>query len=174
MNFANLVVATVRNGQPALENAGHERFTGAEGEMDWSVTPAVRLEATYSYHDARFRDYVTAFDGLPAQLAGNRFEMTPLHMAAAGLVYAPARGLVGSAVVNYVGERYLNKRNTALAAAYTTVTAGVGYRFAAGELRVDGRNLTNRRPPVAESELGDAQYYLLPARSIDVTYRTRF
>ena len=78
------------------------------------------------------------------------------------------------AVVNYSGERFLNRRNTALAGAYTTWSAGVGYELARGELRIDGRNLSNVRPPVSESELGDSQYYRLPARRIDVTYRAKF
>jgi outer membrane receptor protein involved in Fe transport len=73
--------------------------------------------------------------------------------------------------VNYVGQRYLNKRNTARAAAYHTWSAGLGYRQGRNELRIDGRNLNNTRPPVAESELGDAQYYRLPARSVEVSYR---
>ncbi len=34
------------------------------------------------------------------------------------------------------------------------------------ELRLDGYNLTDRRDPVAESELGDAQFYRLPGRSV--------
>ena len=59
-------------------------------------------------------------------------------------------------VANYVGERFLNKRNTALAPAYTTWSAGIGYRFEAWEIRLDGENLNDTRPPVAESELGDA------------------
>ena len=42
------------------------------------------------------------------------------------------------------------------------------------ELRVDGQNLTNRRNPVAESELGDSQYYLLPGRSVNASIRMRF
>jgi len=32
-------------------------------------------------------------------------------------------------------------------------------------------NLNDQRPPVAESELGDAQYYLLPARRVEVSAR---
>jgi hypothetical protein len=36
-------------------------------------------------------------------------------------------------------------------------------------VRVTGRNLTDRRDPVAESELGDAQYYRLHARMIEVS-----
>jgi hypothetical protein len=41
-------------------------------------------------------------------------------------------------------------------------------------LRVDGRNLNDARDPVSESELGDAQYYLMTARQFDVTLTKRF
>jgi hypothetical protein len=34
---------------------------------------------------------------------------------------------------------------------------------------VDARNLTDRRDPVSESELGDGQYYRMTSRSILVT-----
>jgi outer membrane receptor protein involved in Fe transport len=70
--------------------------------------------------------------------------------------------------MNYVGDRYLNKRNTALAASYATLSASLGYRKGRWEARVSGRNLTDRRDPVAESELGDAQYYRLFPRRFDV------
>ena len=174
MNFENLVVPNVRNGLPVLENAGNERFTGAELEVDYRVLPALRTQFAYSYHDARFRDYVRAFDGVPTQLSGRRFEMSPLHMAAAGFTWEAGRGLTANAYGNYVGERYLTKRNTARAAPYTTWSAGLGWRLHRGELRVDGRNLSNARPPVAESELGDGQYYRLSARTFEVSYRLGF
>ena len=67
--------------------------------------------------------------------------------------------------MNYTGDHYLNMRNTALAPAYTTVNAGIGYRVDRAEMRIDGRNLGDRRDAVAESEFGDAQYYRMPARS---------
>ena len=47
-------------------------------------------------------------------------------------------------------------------------------RLAFGELRLDAVNLTDRRDPVAESELGDAQSYRMPARRFDVGYAVRF
>jgi outer membrane receptor protein involved in Fe transport len=76
--------------------------------------------------------------------------------------------------LQYVGSRFLNKRNTALADGYTTLALGAGYRFNRWEARVDGRNLTDTRPPVAESELGDAQYYRLPARTMMASVIARF
>jgi hypothetical protein len=42
------------------------------------------------------------------------------------------------------------------------------------EIRLRSRNLSHERPPVAESELGDAQYYRLPARRVDLTVTLRF
>jgi len=38
----------------------------------------------------------------------------------------------------------------------------------------DGHNLTDERPPVAESELGDAQYYRIPSRRIELSLTRRF
>jgi iron complex outermembrane receptor protein len=171
MEMKNLVVSTIRNGTPALENAGAIEVNGVETELEYAVTPDARAEFGYSYHDNRFGDYVQNFDGTPTQLRGRRFEMSPFHLFGAGLSYVPASGFNANVLLNYVGERYLNKRNTALADAYTSWNAGVGYRRGRNELRLDGRNLGNTRPPVAESELGDAQYYRMPARSVEVSYR---
>jgi len=50
----------------------------------------------------------------------------------------------------------------------------VGYRVDRYEFRVDGHNLMDARDAVSESELGDAQYYLMPGRRIDVTCSVRF
>ena len=105
------------------------------------------------------------------QLEGNRLEMSPRDLAAVGVVWAPPKGLRASAQASYVGERFLNKRNTALADSYTTYSAGVGYRFPSFEVRLDGTNLNDARDPVSESELGDAQYYRLPARTVSLMAR---
>jgi outer membrane receptor protein involved in Fe transport len=64
------------------------------------------------------------------------------------------------------GDRFMDKRNRALAEPFTTVDVGVGYRFNRYDLRLDGRNLGDRRDPVAESEVGDAQYYLMTPREV--------
>jgi hypothetical protein len=139
--------------------------------MDFAVQPESRIEFGYSYHDARFRDFVQEFDGVPTQLFGHRLEMSPHHLLGAGFLYAPAQGLNANVLMNYVGVRYLNKRNTARTSAYTTWSAGAGYRRGRNEIRIDGRNLNNVRDPVSESELGDALYYRMPARSVEVSYR---
>lgn len=174
MNFHNLVVAQAIAGLPALANAGRERFRGIEAEASWKLAGDLRARAAYSLHDARFTDYLTEFDGVPTQLAGNRLEMSARHMGAAGVLYAPRRGLVAGAEVRLVGRRYLNKRNTALAPGYSELSATLGWRANKWEARLDGRNLGDRRDPVSESELGESQYYRLPARRIELSLIRRF
>ena len=171
MDMKNLVVPTVVNGSPALENVGAIKVTGVESDLDFAPRSDTRIEFGYSYHDNRFGDYVQAFDDVPTQLRGKRFEMSPFHLIGSGITWAPPSGLNANVLVNYVGERFLNKRNTAITGAYTSWNAGVGYRRGRNELRLDGRNLGNVRPPVSESELGDAQYYRMPARSMELSYR---
>jgi iron complex outermembrane receptor protein len=174
MDFENLVVAQASNGLPVLVNAGNERFRGAELELEYRFLDDLIGRGTYARHDAIFKDYVQAFDGVPTQLDGNRLELSPKEQAGAELVWAPDHGLVGFASWNRTGERFLNKRNTALAPAFDLFAAGLGYRFGTWELRVDGFNLTDERDPIAESELGDAQYYRQPARNYRLTWAARF
>ncbi len=173
-DLTNLLVPSAVNGQPQLVNGGTIRVDGAEFELGTRITPALGANLAYAYHDARFRDFEQAFGGILTQLAGHRFEMSPLHSLALGTSYAPSSRWSVHSALNYTGERYLNKRNTAPAAAFTTWSAGAAMHVGRGELRLDGENLTGRRDAVAESELGDAQYYRLPARAITLSYDFTF
>ncbi|MGA8276873.1 MAG: TonB-dependent receptor [Rhodanobacteraceae bacterium] len=174
MNFHNLVVSQNVNGLPGLTNGGNERFEGAEAEARWNLADGLSVVGTYAYHDARFGDYVQDFDGVPTQLKGNLLELSPQHLASVGLMYAQPQGWRAHLVADYVGKRWLDKRNRSIAGAYTTVDAGIGYAWDRWELRADGYNLSDRRDPVAESELGDAQYYRLQARSYWLSARYTF
>ncbi|MCB1642361.1 MAG: TonB-dependent receptor, partial [Xanthomonadales bacterium] len=69
---------------------------------------------------------------------------------------------------HYVGERYLNKRNSAAAGDYDTFDASVSWHAQQWDLALVGSNLTDKRPPISESELGDSQYYRLPARHVEL------
>ncbi|HEU5402473.1 MAG TPA: TonB-dependent receptor [Terriglobales bacterium] len=174
MNFDNLVTATNVGGVPALINAGKQRFAGFESEVAYYVRREIITRATYSFHNAVFTDFVQDFDGVSTQLAGNRVEMSPEHIAAIGIAYVPERGITANADFSYTGSRYLNMRNTALAGGFGDLGIGLGYRTSRWELRIDGKNLADRRDPIAESEFGDAQYYLLPSRRVDATFRLHF
>jgi outer membrane receptor protein involved in Fe transport len=174
MDFDNLVISQVVNGLPGLENAGTERFKGIETTLEYRPRAELGIRATYALHDARFQDFLTEFDGEPTQLGGKRLEMSAHHLASGGLVWMPKRGFLATVDGNYLSSFYLNKRNTALADGYFTWSASAGYRTEKLEFRVAGRNLNDRRDPVSESELGDAQYYRLEARRFDATVSIRF
>jgi iron complex outermembrane receptor protein len=175
MNFANLVIPEDIGGLPGLANGGKERFKGAEIEADYRLTPDLRVRATYAYHDARYTDReVLLDDGTTVNYAGNRLEVSPQDLAALGLIYSSLQGFEGSIVWNYVGRRFLDQENETPVGSYTTVDAAVGYRFERWELRLDAYNLSNRRDPVAISELGDGQAYRLPGRSAIVSARIDF
>jgi outer membrane receptor protein involved in Fe transport len=174
MDFDNLVMATSVNGLPALINGGTQRFKGIETALSFRLTDGWTARATWSLHDARFTDFVQDFDGVPTQLADKRLEMSAHNLVSAGVRRVPPRGVLGLLEVNYVGSRYLNKRNTALAESYASFSAALGWRDTRWEARVSGTNLGDRRDPVSESELGDAQYYRLYPRRFDVSATLRF
>ncbi|MBI2678562.1 MAG: TonB-dependent receptor [Candidatus Koribacter versatilis] len=174
MDFNNLVMAAPGGGTGGLINGGQERFKGFETGGSYLLRSDLFARATYSYHDARFTDLLFDFGGGPTQLAGKRLEMSANNLFAFGLMYAPTKGFLGGVTVNYTGARFLNKRNTALADGFATVDLSAGYRTRRWELRVDARNLGDARDPVAESELGDAQYYLMTNRRVDGTLKLRF
>ena len=174
MNFSDLVTAANVNGVPSLINAGSQRFKGFESGLAFFLQKQVIARATYSFHDATFTNFVQDFDGVPVQLAGKHVEMSARNLAALGVTYSPVRGFGGGIEVSYTGSRYLDKRNTALAAGFASVGLNVAYRTPRWELRADASNLSDRRDPVSESELGDSQYYLLPSRRVDVGFRLHF
>jgi len=167
LNFKNLVIPEDVDGLPSLANGGKERFKGAELEGNYRITQDLRLRATYAYHDARYTErLVLQDDGTVVNFAGNRLEASPQNLAALGLIYSPQRGFEGSFVANYVGRRFLDQENQTPVGRYVIHDADIGYRFDAWELRLDAYNLSNRRDPVAISELGDGQAYRLPGRSV--------
>lgn len=174
MNFSNLVIRENIGGLPALANAGSEKFKGSEIEATYRLSNELRVTGSYAYHDARFVNYSRQHDGGMQQLGGKRLELSPQNLGAIGLVYAAPRGLQGSLVASRIGQRFLNKGNTAVADAYTMIDAGIAYRFDRWTLRLDGTNLGNSRAPVAESEIGDAQFYRLPGRSAMLSARMSF
>jgi iron complex outermembrane receptor protein len=174
MDFENLVVPQVINGLPRLVNAGNERFKGWEVEASLQMMSDLIGRLAYSYHDARFQDYVRDFDGVPTQLRDKRLEMSAHDLAGLELTWFPAQGFNGSVRADYVGNRFLNKRNTALADPFTLYSAALGYRFSRWDLQLVGENLSDERDPVAESELGDGQYYRQTARNIRLNWGVRF
>ena len=161
LDFYNLVV---RNSAGALVNAAGERLKGIEAEARYQVTSDLAFAASASYHDARFTQY-QFFDGVSSvDVGGNQLTLSPHILASAGLLYTPNRGVNATAVVRYIGRRYLDEENTALVGGYTALDANLGYAWGRFRVTLEGTNLTNQRPPVTSSEFGSESFYLLPAR----------
>ncbi len=174
MDFNNLVVPQLVKGSPGLTNAGMLNLDGYEAEAQWHPMEVVSVYGAWAYHKALFGDYERLFDTTLTQLRGKNQEMTPRNTRALGVVFGATQGLQASVVYSYIGERFFNKRNTAKAGDYETLDASVGWDFGDWGVRVTGTNLSDKRPAIAESELGDGQYYLLPARHIEAGFEWRF
>jgi len=172
LNFSNLVIATTNeNGEPQLVNAGGERLKGVELETRFLLAPDLSLAANISWHDARFTHFVLGEEGEIASpqeidVSGNQLTMAPHILASGGLLYTPPQGFHGSAVVNFVGSRFLDEENEAPTPSYTTLDISAGYRFGRWDIAFAGTNLTDERPPVTQSEFGSSSYYLLPGRAL--------
>jgi outer membrane receptor protein involved in Fe transport len=163
LEFDNLVVATSSG---ALANAGKEKLKGAELEGRFQLRPDLALAASASYHDARYSEYVLYEDVNPVDVSGRQLPLSPHVLAAAGILYTPARGASGTLVARYVGRRYLDEENTAAVGGYCTLDANLGYAWQQYRVTVEGTNLTNQRPPVSASEFGTSSFYMLPARML--------
>ena len=168
-NMNNTVIATDVGGLPGTANGGQQRFKGVELATNWRFAQDWRWQLAYSYHDATYRNFVNATPGGLVQDAGNRLEMSPLDLFSTGVFYAPATGWTGNVVIRYVGGRYFDPENSVQAAAFTAWDAGIGYQFSGWSLTLQGRNLSDRRDPISNSELGDSQSYRLPARFFELT-----
>ena len=168
-NMSNTVISTDVNGLPGVANGGKDRFQGLELEADWRIADDWRWQTAYSYHDAHYRDFINITPGGLVQDAGHRLEVSPRHLFAIGLFYMPAHGWNGSATLHYTGQRFFDPENTVAAGAFVTWDAGIGYRFDTWSLSLQGRNLNDARDVVSNSELGNSESYILPARFFELS-----
>jgi iron complex outermembrane receptor protein len=177
MNFSNLVVVVNDNGTGRLTNAGEEQFKGFETGASFFLPHDLIARANYTYHDATFTHFSQLADDGSGNIEvfdGKRIEVSPLHLSGVSLFYAPNHGFLGGVSMNYTGSRFLNRDNTIAADGFATVDLSAGYRTPRWEFRVDARNLGNRRDPVAESEQGPDQYYLMSSRRIEGGFTVHF
>jgi iron complex outermembrane receptor protein len=177
MNFENLVVSTAGpSGQPALTNAGEERFQGMDAELVWALPKfeGWSLAAGYGHHDATFVHFsFLTPDGELRVVDGNRLELVPRDLWNARLSYAPKTGLGFWGAVRHQNIRPLTRSNTFYTDAFFEWDAGASWEFSWGRLSLVGRNLRDDRHYVTDSELGDGQFYVAPPRRLlgEITFR---
>jgi outer membrane receptor protein involved in Fe transport len=141
------------------------------GDIEGALRPTKRLtvKGNVGWNDAPYRDFVTDIDGTPTQLAGHYQVLTPSMRAGGGVFLTVAHGWQGSFTSNWIGRHWLNSLNTFQAPSYNVIDASFGYRFDRLTLAILASNLTNRRDAVQQSEMGEGQFYRLPARRVDAT-----
>jgi outer membrane receptor protein involved in Fe transport len=177
MIFENLVVSVPdANGQPALTNAGAERFQGMEIEGGYlpPFAEGLRLSAGYAHHDARFITFsFFTPDGSLRVVDGKRLELVPRDLWNVGVSFSSASGPGAFLAVRHQSQRPLTRRNTFWTDPFYETDAGVSWDFPFGRIAVVGRNLGDSRHYVADSEIGDSQFYVAPPRrfSAELTWR---
>ncbi len=175
MDFHNMVVSILDPSlQPTLVNAGHERFKGWDLSLGVAPNPlpGLKLSAGYGWHDPRFVNFTFVTpDGQFRDVSGNRVELAPRLLWNARAAYAPEKGGGGWVAVRHQGARALNRRNRFFDQPFSEVDAGLSFAIPRASVNVSGRNLGDDRHYVAESEIGDSQFYLSPPRrfSAEVT-----
>jgi iron complex outermembrane recepter protein len=169
VTFSNQPVQATAGGVAVLRSIGEQRYQGIDVEGALRPAKGLTVKGTVGWSDARYLDFVTTIDGIPAQLAGNRQVLTPSVRVGGGVLYSPERGWRGSLTSSWIGKHWLNSLNTFEAPAYAIVDASLGYRFERFTAAVLASNLGDRRDAVQLSELGEGQFYRLPARRVDAT-----
>jgi iron complex outermembrane recepter protein len=167
VNFQNLVLRTTdASGAPLLQNGGGQKLKGGEVQARYRLGKDLTLASALSYHNAYFTSGVASEGGANVNLTGKQLTLAPHLLGSLGLLYAPKQGWHATATVNYIGRRYLDLANTASTPSYTTLDASVGYHWGKYNVTLYGYNLSDKRPPVTQSEFGDSSYYLLPGRIV--------
>jgi iron complex outermembrane receptor protein len=178
MIFRNLVISNVGpDGTPRLINAGSERFQGGEADLRYrpAALPGLSLSAGYAHHDARFiRFSFFNAEGALRVVDGKRLELAPRDLWSTRLEYAPGIGPSAFFALRYENQRPLNRRNVNYTDAFFESDAGAGWDFRWGRISVVGRNLGDSRHYVAESEIGDSQFYVAPPRRFTAEVAFRF
>jgi iron complex outermembrane recepter protein len=178
MIFENLVVSNVGpDGNPTLINAGSERFQGMEIELGYrpAALAGLALAAGYAHHDARFIEFsFLTPDGELRVVDGKRLELVPRDLWNTRVSYARRRGPDVFVAVRHQSQRPLNRRNTFFTDSFYETDAGMGWDFPWGRVSVVGRNLGDSRHYVAESEIGDSQFYVAPPRRFTAELNWRF
>ena len=178
MIFENLVVSIVGpDGNPELVNAGSERFQGMEVETGFRprAVPDFRLGAGYAHHDARYIrfSFIDPDNGLTVA-DGQRLELVPRDLWNASASYLPVSGFGAWAALRHQSRRPFDKINKAYMPPFYEWDAGVTWSFGPARVSVTGRNLSDSRHFVAESEIGDAQLYVAPPRRFTAEVALRF
>ena len=118
-----IVTQTNRGGRSTFQNAGTTRRQGLELAWSAALAPALQLQLSQTWLDARYRD------ATPALPAGNRIPGTAESFSAAEIAWQPARGWRAGAEVRRSSKVYVNDANNEAAPSFVTLAVHAGYVF---------------------------------------------
>jgi outer membrane receptor protein involved in Fe transport len=133
------------------------------------------LTAGYAHHDARYVrfSFIDPDNGLTVA-DGQRLELVPRDLWNVKAAYVPERGPGGWTALRHQSRRPFDKINEAYMPPYYEWDAGVTWAVGHARVSLVGRNLSDSRHFVAESEIGDAQLYVAPPRRFTAELALRF
>lgn len=170
MDFDNMVVSTLDSGGlPELINAGRTRYAGEEVSLRLAprALRGLALQGGFAHHDPRFIQFTFVTpDSQLRDVSGKRPELSPLQLWNAGASWQGWKGLSAFVTARGAGESFFNRRNTFTVPSWSEWDAGVALEIGPARWSVTGRNLSNSRHVVAESEIGDSQFYVAPPRRL--------
>ncbi|WP_144097603.1 TonB-dependent receptor [Croceicoccus sediminis] len=165
-NYSDLQLTSQTDGKAILRNAAKARSKGFELEANWYPTDILSFDASFSYVDAKFRDFPGAeltapnpnFTGTPppfvntstfGNAAGNRLPRAPeFTFSVGGRADVPTSfGKVGGAANVYYNDGFYNEfANRFRQDSYTLVNASAYVAIGEDEkyrITVFGRNIFN-------------------------------
>jgi len=140
----SFAVPTTSTDEYLVVNADRAQVLGLEVESSWQPMADVKVRAIAGITDITLRDFTDPFTG--TTYSGNRAPYAPTGNAALQVDYHPARGLFYSASVTWTGKTFYDEQETAALSqkSYVLVDATAGYSFPHGDIRLFGRNLTDK------------------------------
>lgn len=150
---------------------GKQSSRGVELSLSAAVTRQLRIDANWTWLDAKFDELIEA-DGVSR--AGKTPPRVPETVANLFAFYSfEGLPLTVSAGLRHAGRFYTDNANSIRARGYTTVDAAIGYKFGFGELTLRGRNLTNAFY-VDYTDMLPTQFQVAAPRSVELSLLTRF
>lgn len=150
---------------------GKQSSRGVELSLSAALTPQLRVDANWTWLDARFDQLIEA-GGVSRK--GNTPARIPETIANFFAFYSfEGLPLTVSAGLRHAGRFYTDNANTVRARGHTTVDAAIGYKLGAAEISLRGRNLTNAFY-VDWTDMLPTQFQVGAPRSVEVSLLTRF
>jgi iron complex outermembrane recepter protein len=140
----SFAVPTTSTDEYLVVNADRAEVLGLEVESSWHPMADVTVRAIAGLTDITLKDFTDPFTGV--NYSGNRAPFAPTGNAALRVDYHPARGLFYGASLTWTGRTYYDEQETAELSqkSYALLDVNAGYSFSRGDIRLFGRNLTDK------------------------------